>query len=635
MIMKKNFFGITHQTAKFFEEKQLLDRSLWKTFVEQFREQEDGKNYGWRGEFWGKMMRGAVTVYQYTDSQNLCEVMTETVEDMLTVAEEDGRVSTYTRDTEFDAWDLWCRKYVLLGMEYYLEICKDPELKNRILKFLSRSADYIVKKIGDGEGQKKITKASRSWLGINSSSILEPMVRLYRMTQKQEYLDFCTYIVKNGGADGINIFEKALENRVFPYQYGVSKAYEMISCFEGLLEYYEATKIEKYKQAAINFGYAVMNSDVTVIGTCGCTHELFDHSRVRQTAYYEGIMQETCVTVTWMKYCAKLFLLTGDSKFADCMEKSFYNAYLGSINTEERECPYICEKFIRKMKYPRIESVFLPVDSYSPLLAGSRGEKVGGTQIFSNLKYYGCCTAIAAAGVGVFLGQAAKTMKNGIEICFFEKGVVETEWNGKKVTIEIKTEYPKNGALEFLVRTEEPVSFDLRVRIPDWSSETVVDSKKKYAKENGFLVFSGEWSGESRILVNYGMKLQATYPFPWEQDEIWTDMTNLEPGNHLAKKTTVYHKPEEDRYISLSRGPLVLCGIGGTDQKDDPVWNFEAEIEDLDCLVFEQSDDQLISCRISDGVKELELTDYASAGKNWKHRIAAWLPTQQTKGEIK
>ena len=39
--------------------------------------------------------------------------------------------------------------------------------------------DYVISRIGEGEGKKKITLASDHWLGINSSSILEPVVRLY------------------------------------------------------------------------------------------------------------------------------------------------------------------------------------------------------------------------------------------------------------------------------------------------------------------------------------------------------------------------------------------------------------------------------------------------------------------------
>ena len=60
------------------------------------------------------------------------------------------------------------------------------------------------------------------------------------------------YIVKCGGTDIVNIFDLAYEDKLFPYQYPVTKAYEMTSCFEGLLEYYYVTGEERYKKSIIN-----------------------------------------------------------------------------------------------------------------------------------------------------------------------------------------------------------------------------------------------------------------------------------------------------------------------------------------------------------------------------------------------
>jgi DUF1680 family protein len=92
----------------------------------------------------------------------------------------------------------------------------------------------------------------------------------------------------------------------------------MISCFEGLIEYYRVTGIEKYKEAIVRFADKVLESDFTIIGCSGCTHELFDHSTVRQANTNNGrIQQETCVTVTLMKFMYQLTCMTGDPKYVD------------------------------------------------------------------------------------------------------------------------------------------------------------------------------------------------------------------------------------------------------------------------------------------------------------------------------
>ena len=208
--------GVANWAAEFLQKEQLKDRALWKKFVDVFRTRPDGPDHAWRGEFWGKMLRGGALTYEYTKDSELYDVLTETVRDMLTTADADGRVSSYAREYEFDAWDLWCRKYVMLSLEYYLDICRDEALKADIIRFIRGCADYIILHIGEGEKKKRITDASRSWLGLNSSSILEPIVRLYKVTGDKKYLDFATYIVNEGGARGINVFKLAYENKVYP-----------------------------------------------------------------------------------------------------------------------------------------------------------------------------------------------------------------------------------------------------------------------------------------------------------------------------------------------------------------------------------------------------------------------------------
>ena len=73
------------------------------------------------------------------------------------------------------------------------------------------------------------------------------------LTKEQKYLDFATYIVESGFTFNQNIIDLCIEGKVEPWQFQSTKAYEMTSCFEGLLEYYYATGIEKYKTAVINF----------------------------------------------------------------------------------------------------------------------------------------------------------------------------------------------------------------------------------------------------------------------------------------------------------------------------------------------------------------------------------------------
>ena len=116
-----DYTGFVDHNIRYIEDFQLLNPTLWRRFVEQFRHDADF-DAGWKGEYWGKMMRGACFTYSYTRNPQLYTVLAQTVSDMIESADETGRISSYGRDHEFDGWDMWSRKYVLLGMQYFLEI---------------------------------------------------------------------------------------------------------------------------------------------------------------------------------------------------------------------------------------------------------------------------------------------------------------------------------------------------------------------------------------------------------------------------------------------------------------------------------------------------------------------------------
>lgn len=609
--IKQNYTGLTERAVSFLTANQLSDREMWRRFVDQFRRPIDGVNNGWRGEYWGKMMRGAVLVYEYSRDAELLDILTETVCDMLSVIDEEGRISSFTKETEFRAWDLWCRKYVILGMEYFLEICPDEALKNEIISFISLAADYIIAHIGKEEGKIHINKATKHWLGLNSSSILEPMVRLYNLTGEKKYFDFCAYIVESGGSE-INVFELAYENTLKPYQYGVAKAYEMMSCFEGLLEFYYATGIEKYKTSVVNFAKAVLESEISVIGSSGCTHELFDHTKTRQTQFYDGIMQETCVTVTWMKFCSRLYMLTGESIFADAIEHSFYNAYLGSLNEQMHISTdgYIRERFEKIGMLDKMVPVPLPFDSYSPLIPGRRGRKVGGFQILEDGRYYGCCVCIGAAGVGIFAKHAIIDNNGCVVVNFYEQGENEITTERGKILIKTETKYPADGKI--LIKITSECDFCLKLRIPEWSQNGANREKDGYATHH-------IRRGETVIELDLDMSIRTTLPEKWDLDVLYIDTCGTR-----KPPVPVRHYPEDDNYISLSRGPITLAADSSLGKDAKSTFSFK----NLDYKVCEDENYTLKLEFTAENGEKFYLIDYQSAGKDWQSDIAAWLPVR-------
>lgn len=619
--------GFVQDAFEFIEDFQLLNPTVWRRFVQQFREDADGRDAGWRGEYWGKMMRGASLVYSYTKNEKLYEILCTTVRDMIDSADEDGRISSYAKEREFDGWDMWSRKYVLLGMQYFLDVCEDEQLKADMIASMRRQADCIMEKVGEGEGKKDITMVTRHWRGLNSSSVLEPIVRLYNLTGEQKYFDFAKYIVDCGGTDVVNIFDLAYEDQLYPYQYPVTKAYEMTSCFEGLLEFYKITGIERYKTSIVNFANKVLESDFTVIGSCGCTHELFDHSTVRQANTTNGdVAQETCVTVTIMKFLYRVHLLTGEAKYVDAFETAFYNAYLGSINTDKVVEPSILRD------YPDWVAEPLPFDSYSPLTAGTRGNKIGGLKVMSDMHYYGCCACIGAAGIGFVPHMQLLSFDEGLVLNLFVNGTIGAKTpSGKDVKISVDTAYPKCGKVTISIKTQTPESFELRIRKPEWSKNTKLALNGKALDVcEGYISINNEWSDDV-IELELDMRTEAIYPIPYGSQVL---MNKVIWGHNYMIPTYDAEDPIAHKHIALRRGPVMLAQENRLGYSvDDPIEvvvgeDGYVEVSKTDAAVPYNSILKL-AVPLADGSK-MTVTDYASAGKtfNEESKMAVWMLTK-------
>ena len=627
------FNGILDQSVKFIEEVQLLREDLWRRFVNQFKEEDADFEGGWRGEYWGKMMRGACFVYEYSQNPKLYQVLTDTIKDILTAEDELGRISSYAVNHELEAWDMWGRKYVLLGMQYYLEICKDEELAQKVIESMCRQVDYIMSKIGLPEdGKTLITRATRHWRGLNSSSILEPIVRLYKLTKEQKYFDFATYIVNCGGTDVVNIFDLAYEDKFYPYQYPVTKAYEMTSCFEGLLEYYYVTGEEKYKTSIVNFANKVLESDFTIIGCSGCTHELFDHSTVRQANTTNGrIQQETCVTVTLMKFFYRLAVLTGDSKYVDAFETSLYNAYLGAINTESVIDPgmYIV--------HPDWKAEALAFDSYSPLTADVRGKGIGGLKIMSDMHYYGCCVCIGPAGIGLAAKMAVTTDEKAVSLNLFVDGVMKVSTpSGNPLTLKVDTTYPVSGRVKVEVEPQQAEKFNLKIRIPAWSKRTGLAVNGELVEvTEGYVNLYKEWASGDKLELLLDMRTEAIRPISYGSQIL---MNHVIWGANMMIPTYDEEDPMAKYHLALRRGPIVLAQENRLGYcVDEPVDILVGEDGYVD-VTFPENPiapyENILELEVplTDGTR-MRVTDYASAGKlyNEESKMAAWMLTKNSR----
>jgi DUF1680 family protein len=407
----------------------------------------------WQSEFWGKWIQGAVGAYNYNHDPELLSIIQKAVNELLATQMPNGYIGNYSDNAQLQQWDIWGRKYTILGLLASYDLTGDK----KSLQAACRVADNLLTQVGPGKTNIVLTGNYR---GMPSSSILEPMVLLYKKTGEKKYLDFAQYIVQQWEtADGPRLISKALSGipvaKRFPhpdvwwsYENG-QKAYEMMSCYDGLLELYRITGNAEYIKAVELAAGEIIESEINVAGS-GTAFECFYGGAKYQTEPTYHTM-ETCVTMTWMKLCFSLLRITGNPMYADQIEKSTYNALLASVKYDGSE-----------------------IAKYSPL-GGIRhaGEEQCGMHI-------NCCNANGPRAFMMLPLYAVMKTANEIYINMYGNNESVIQVNPKnKVQINQISDYPVSDRIEFTINPDKSENFTIAFRIPSWSEKSVISVNGK------------------------------------------------------------------------------------------------------------------------------------------------------------
>ena len=341
-------------------------------------------------------------------------------------------------------------------------------------------------------------------------------------------------------------------------------------------------------------------------------------------------MQETCVTVTLMKFFYQLTLLTGQSKYVDAFEISLYNAYLGAINTEKVIEPTLLQE------HPDWSIEPLPFDSYSPLTAGTRGNGIGGLKLMSDNHYYGCCACIGSAGLGLAAKMALMTTEKGFVINMYVDGQIQARTvAGRKLIFNTQTTYPVGGNICMTVDMEKAESFELLLRIPGWSKQNSLklNGKAIFISStetcSGYVSLDREWIHGDTIELVLDMRTESIRPIPYGNQVL---MNHVVWGANYVIPTYDEEDPLAKYHLALRRGPIVLAQENRLGYSvDEPVSILVGEDGYVD-VAFPEKEiapyENILEVEVplTDGSK-MHVTDYASAGKLWteESKMAAWM----------
>ena len=302
--------------------------------VEPFRHKEE--TLRWQSEFWGKWIQGAIASYRYDKDPELYKIIKNGAESLMETQLPNGYIGNYSEEAQLNQWDIWGRKYTALGLIAYYDLSGD----RKALDAACRVIDHLMTQVGPG---KVNIVTTGNYIGMPSSSVLEPVMYLYNRTRQDKYLDFAKYIVKQWETpEGPRLISKAIADipvagrfphpKVWFSPENGQKAYEMMSCYEGLLELYKVTKNPLYLSVVEKTMNHIINEEINVAGS-GSAFECWYGGKALQT-YPTYHTMETCVTFTWMQICDRMLGLTGNSLYADQIEKAMYNALLASLKAD-------------------------------------------------------------------------------------------------------------------------------------------------------------------------------------------------------------------------------------------------------------------------------------------------------------
>ena len=504
----------------------------YDSVVEFFR---TGRKQFALGEMVGKAIRTNALMYRYTRDEELRDLTKDVVYSLIGTMKPNGSISCTAVENQPGGTDgdIWERKYVLLALsQYYLDVDQDP----KVLDAMEKEAASVMTQIGPQTG---VSIKDFGWSDnhIESSTILEPIMRLYYITGKQEYLDYAAYIVDCGGGLGKNMFQAVRDGDPLtsvgqPYP----KAYEMTSLWEGLVEYYRATGDPVLLETIEKYFRSVKENEITIIGNGGADvywpkvcGEAWSNTAVEQTNPSVVRMMETCVGVTWIKYCSQYLRLTGDPSAVDAIEKYIYNGLLGAMRPDGKGFSYV------------------------NLLNGEKVTNYGWGWNFDGLPVT-CCNLNGPTGLAYIPYVAVMQDAEGPVVNLYNAGkAVAKTAKGDEVVLTVDSQFPRGNEVKISVDPSVSGKFSVRLYMPTWSPDTYVEVNGKAVrgvKPGEYLAISRRWKKGDMIRIVFDFRAR---------------LIDAPKGGR---------NPEGEFFQAVQWGPIVLA----RDENIDPDYNKPVQV---------------------------------------------------------
>lgn len=388
--------------------------------------------------------------------------------------------------------------------------------KRSLLDIALRTADLLDQTFGPGK---------RSiWPGHQITEM--GLVKLYRVTGEQRYLDLARFMLDERGPDGdkgagrtYNQSHKKVVDQTEPVGHAVRATY----MYSGVADVAALTGDAAYLKAIDRIWESMVGRKLYLTGGIGATGsgEAFggDYELPNMTAY-----NETCAAIGNDYWNYRLFLLHADAKYIDVMERTLYNGLLSGASLDGK-------------------SYFYP----NPL--ESKGQH-------QRSPWFGvaCCPGNMTRFLASVPGYVYAQQGDALYVNLFVASQSEIKMDGDRVVkLSQETRYPWDGQVRMTVNPNKRGRFTINVRIPGWA--------RNEAAPSDLYRFQDRIDEPATIKINgrpVTFKLDKGYAGlnrDWKSGDV-IELALPTP----VRRITAHQQVEADRgRVALQRGPLVYC----------------------------------------------------------------------------
>ena len=385
--------------------------------------------------------------------------------------------------------------------------------KRNFLDIAIKYADCVCKAIGNGPDQKKL---------VPGHQIAEmALVRLYLVTGDRKYLDQAKFFLDARGYTSRKDAYSQAHKPVLEQDEAVGHAVRATYMYAGMADVAAITGDSSYIKAVDKIWENIVNKKIYITGGIGSRHagEAFgDNYELPNLSAYN----ETCAAIGNVYVNYRLFLLHGDAKYFDVLERTLYNGLISGVSLDGG-------------------SFFYP----NPLASA------GG---YNRKPWFGCacCPSNISRFIPSLPGYVYAVKDDHVYVNLYMGNRGELKVNNKKIVLEQETSYPWNGDIRIRV-VKGALPFTMNLRIPGWvRNEVLPGDLYRYDDEQklGYTVTVNGEAVEGELQKGY-LQIERK----WKKGDVVEVHFDMRPRVVRANE-----KVAADRgRVAVERGPIVHC----------------------------------------------------------------------------